>query len=313
MAKDQRDQEYEYKQVLIPNSGRKAQEKALNKAAVDGWELVQTKAGGGWTKNTATFRRRKIKKQSRFGAAMEAANEAAKENAKEAATARANAGIERYEKKTVTISAVTQEDEDLKIASWVGAGWEVTSKVPKAEGAADRIVHLRRKIETQGRLVASGGGREFSNTLIGVGVITVLAIGAFALLNSCGDDKPSRPAATSVPTSTTTARPSVAPSVTATSTTAPPVTAGQLGATTQAAFTDSYGWPDEPFWASIIEFTDRDAPRVTVVTSLANKDENKDEALGICRAVASVLPEDATGVYVTAGSGGPFLAECNRP
>lgn len=80
--------------------------------------------------------------------------------------------------------------------------------------------------------------------------------------------------------------------------------APSLAAEVEAAFRDSYGWPDEPGWAPIIAFTDRDAPRVTVITDLYPKAENEAEALGICNAVASVslsVRVDYTGVYVTAG------------
>lgn len=57
MAKKQQESGYEYRQVLVPNRGGKAQQKAINKVAAEGWELVEVRAGGGWTKDTATFRR----------------------------------------------------------------------------------------------------------------------------------------------------------------------------------------------------------------------------------------------------------------
>ncbi len=82
----------------------------------------------------------------------------------------------------------------------------------------------------------------------------------------------------------------------------------------EAAFAESYDWPDDPAWSNLVGFTDRDAPRVTVVTDLANKTENEETAMGYCRAVTSVSSSvDArfTGVYVTAGEGGAFLAECD--
>lgn len=52
-----RDDGYEYRQVKVPNRAGKAQERAINKVAAEGWELVQIRAGGGWTKDTATFKR----------------------------------------------------------------------------------------------------------------------------------------------------------------------------------------------------------------------------------------------------------------
>lgn len=88
----------------------------------------------------------------------------------------------------------------------------------------------------------------------------------------------------------------------------------QVGAASvEAAFASSYGWPEDSHWSAIESFSDRDYPRITVVTTLYDKVENAEEATGICNAVASVLAEDWTGVYVTAGEGGPFLAECARP
>ena len=87
-----------------------------------------------------------------------------------------------------------------------------------------------------------------------------------------------------------------------------------LAAQVQAAFTASYGWPTDPFWAPITGFTGRDAPRVTVVTSLSDKAENAEQAMGICRAVTSIsssVTARFTGVYVTAGEGGAFLATCD--
>ncbi|MBM9464660.1 hypothetical protein JL108_14480 [Aeromicrobium sp. YIM 150415] len=82
----------------------------------------------------------------------------------------------------------------------------------------------------------------------------------------------------------------------------------------EAAFAESYDWPDDPAWSNLVGFDDWDAPRVTVVTDLADKTENEETAMGYCRAVTSVSSSvDArfTGVYVTAGEGGAFLAECD--
>ncbi|WP_251151322.1 PASTA domain-containing protein [Cellulosimicrobium sp. Marseille-Q4280] len=81
----------------------------------------------------------------------------------------------------------------------------------------------------------------------------------------------------------------------------------------EAAFSASYGWPDDPHWAAIESFSDRDYPRITVATSLVDEIADAEQAMGICNAVTSVLSEDWTGTYVTAGEGGPFLAECDRP
>lgn len=89
-----------------------------------------------------------------------------------------------------------------------------------------------------------------------------------------------------------------------------------LAAEAEAAFKSSYGWPDEPHYSAITGFSDRDAPRLTVITSMANKFENEEEALALCRAVTSIshsVESEFTGVYVTAGEGGPFLAECDNP
>lgn len=60
-------QEWDYKQVKVPNVGQplKAQERAIQKVAAQGWELVNVRTGGGWTKDTATFRRRKPVRTSR--------------------------------------------------------------------------------------------------------------------------------------------------------------------------------------------------------------------------------------------------------
>lgn len=80
----------------------------------------------------------------------------------------------------------------------------------------------------------------------------------------------------------------------------------------EQAVTDAYG-ADNPHMASVIDFSGRDAPRVTVATSLADSPSNEEEAMGICRTVISVSSaiEGMTGVYVTAGQDGPHLAECD--
>lgn len=50
-------QKYEYKNVKVPTAYPKRQEKIINKYAEAGWELVQIRLGGGWTKSTAMLRR----------------------------------------------------------------------------------------------------------------------------------------------------------------------------------------------------------------------------------------------------------------
>lgn len=92
--------------------------------------------------------------------------------------------------------------------------------------------------------------------------------------------------------------------------------AASLEAEAEAAMRSSYGWPDEPHYASITGFSGTDAPRLTVVTSLANKSENEEAARGLCMTLISVrdqITSPFSGVYVTAGEGGPFLAECDNP
>lgn len=84
-------------------------------------------------------------------------------------------------------------------------------------------------------------------------------------------------------------------------------------AAVQEAFAATYGWPDDPAWSAVESFSDRDYPRITVATSLVDEVADAEQAMGICNAVTSVLGEDWTGTYVTAGEGGPFLAECDRP
>ena len=91
---------------------------------------------------------------------------------------------------------------------------------------------------------------------------------------------------------------------------------GGLAAEVEAAFRDSYDWPNDPYYAAITGFSDRDAPRVTVATDLYPKAENESEAKAICMAVMSINEQVIApfqGVYVTAGEDGPFLAECDNP
>lgn len=57
MSRRNTDQTYEYKNVKVPAAWPKKQEKIINKLAEQGWELVQIRAGGGWTKSTAVLRR----------------------------------------------------------------------------------------------------------------------------------------------------------------------------------------------------------------------------------------------------------------
>lgn len=81
----------------------------------------------------------------------------------------------------------------------------------------------------------------------------------------------------------------------------------------EAAFRDSYGDPAD--WL-IERFSDDNGHRnVTVVSRLADKPENAADAMGTCRAVASVsgISAEWNRVIVTAGERGPFIAECERP
>lgn len=108
--------------------------------------------------------------------------------------------------------------------------------------------------------------------------------------------------------------PTPEPESEATATAAPEATPveSQLAEQVEAAFSESYGWPEDPFWSAIEGFDDRDAPRVTVVTSLFPKAENDEQAMGLCRAVSTVtVDEEFTGVYVVAGEDGPQLARCD--
>lgn len=110
----------------------------------------------------------------------------------------------------------------------------------------------------------------------------------------------------------TTSSPTPAPvSVPSTSPVAP---TASLATQVETAFYATYG--DLKDWSFIISFDDRDAPRVTIATTMAYKDENRPEAMELCRAATSIsdqITEPFSGVYVTAGEGGGFLAECNVP
>ena len=89
-----------------------------------------------------------------------------------------------------------------------------------------------------------------------------------------------------------------------------------LLAEVEAAFTSSYGSGDDATYPVILSFSGIDAPRITVAVDMYPKAENEPEALGVCRAVLSIRDQVTSpfrGVYVTAGEGGPFLAECDNP
>ncbi len=75
-----------------------------------------------------------------------------------------------------------------------------------------------------------------------------------------------------------------------------------------------WAWPTGPGTENITGFSERDLPRVTVITNLADKEENQADAKAICNlAKLTIKSHDikATGVYVTAGEGGAFLATCD--
>lgn len=77
---------------------------------------------------------------------------------------------------------------------------------------------------------------------------------------------------------------------------------------------EDWGWPTESGTENITGFSERDLPRVTVATNLADKAENEQAAQGICNLAKLTIKThniDATGVYVTAGEGGAFLATCD--
>lgn len=148
---------------------------------------------------------------------------------------------------------------------------------------------------------------------------TTLALPLVLLLSACGGTSNTttspRPVYTHKP-ATTYASPST-PSTTPTAplpveTTQPETTSVGLANQVETLFYEAYG--DLKDWSMILSFSDRDAPRVTVATDMAYKDENKEEAMNLCRSVTSIshsVTERFTGVYVTAGEGGPFLAECD--
>ncbi|WP_293785155.1 hypothetical protein [uncultured Aeromicrobium sp.] len=137
-------------------------------------------------------------------------------------------------------------------------------------------------------------------------VLTGIAAMAALALVGCGSGSDDGAGSTPTPSEEVTAEPTTEPE--------PTEEAPGLAEQVEAAFSASYGWPAEPSWSHITSFDDRDAPRVTVVTELADKPENAEDAMGTCRAVASVsasVDERFTGVYVTAGEGGAFIAECD--
>jgi hypothetical protein len=86
----------------------------------------------------------------------------------------------------------------------------------------------------------------------------------------------------------------------------------ELAEAVQQAVSDSYGWPTEPALANITGFDGRDAPDITVITNLSDTPENRVFAQDLCMTVASVgiTVPDFEDVFVTAGEGGAFLAEC---
>lgn len=80
----------------------------------------------------------------------------------------------------------------------------------------------------------------------------------------------------------------------------------------RAAWQETYATSKE--W-NVTGFTaDNGSQNVTVVTSLQDTPQGREAALGVCRAVASLGTAQVTrewrSVYVTAGQGGRFLAEC---
>lgn len=256
MAKGNRDGEYEYKQVLIPNRGTRAQERALNKAGVDGWELVQTKTGGGWTKNTATFRRRKEPKRSRF-TPPPASGPAAKATTTAPIT---------YEQKQIQVPTASKADEERILAGWAAEGWEVTSKNPAGSGP-DRTVRLRRVIPVYHPAASTARGPKTKEQVkaewIGAGVLVVGTIVIFALLNSCGgdDNTGSHPAyeetiAKSTPTAapTSTTEPAVAPTepvedaTQPADTTASGMTAGRAKVACERYAESAYPYGFDPHW-----------------------------------------------------------------
>ncbi|WP_262851579.1 hypothetical protein [Mumia quercus] len=138
--------------------------------------------------------------------------------------------------------------------------------------------------------------------------LTALTVAALFVVSGCGDDDDDggdkSPAATETTEWTTATTP----------TTPPTPEEPDLAQQVQKAFSDSYGWPKDPTWEHITKFTNDNGSRVTVVTDLADKAENQAEAQGYCNAVVSVSSSVSArmiGAVVTAGEGGPFLAECD--
>lgn len=82
----------------------------------------------------------------------------------------------------------------------------------------------------------------------------------------------------------------------------------------EAAFRDSYGDPAD--WLIERFSDDNGASNVTVVSRLAHKPENSEDAMGTCMTVASLgisdgITADWNRVIVTAGERGAFIAECD--
>ncbi|MFD1827704.1 MULTISPECIES: NAD(P)-binding domain-containing protein [Mumia] len=103
-------------------------------------------------------------------------------------------------------------------------------------------------------------------------VASAVRIVALIVLAGCSDGDDSaddEPSATETTTLATTAQPSLASQV-------------------EDAFSMSYGWPNQPKWQHIKKFSDDNAPRVTVVTDLADAPASQTEAQGYCEAVVSV-------------------------
>ncbi len=144
---------------------------------------------------------------------------------------------------------------------------------------------------------------------------TILVFPLSLALSACGGTSETsgttpRPTYTPAATSTLPRAPTITPSPIATP--QPETTTAGLADQVENLFYEAYGEFDD--WSTILSFSDQDAPRVTVATDMAYKDENKEEAMNLCRSVTSIshsVTERFIGVYVTAGEGGPFLAECD--
>jgi Domain of unknown function (DUF4177) len=231
MAKKKRDQEYEYKHVKVP-SGRRAREKALNKAAGDGWELVETTKG--WSSDTATFQRRKA--QPSRTPTPRVTRPARATPTPSSAPHTHDKARDEYQYKSVRVPATSKADEDRILAREAADGWGVISEDPSGTGP-EKTVRLRRKI-ADGSPKAAGSEfpelqraeRRAKQWAGGLAVFMVVAI--IIGVNSCGKDEEDRSssafAATEEPVEATTA-PSAATTEPVEVTTAP------TEATTQAA------------------------------------------------------------------------------